>query len=64
MSESEWRTDVRPGYRTKVVAVGPECYATIHRPILSEPERMRREEEVKEAMLRLARTSQKRTALE
>lgn len=60
MAESEWRTDVRPGYRTKVVAVGPECYATIHRPILSEQERMRREEEVKAAMLRLAENAYKK----
>ena len=59
MAESEWRTDVRPGYRTKVVAVGPECWATIHRPILSGTERARREEELKAAMLRLVENAYK-----
>lgn len=50
MSESEWTTDVRPGYRTKTIRVG-NCIVTVHRPILSDSERKKAEDRVKTALL-------------
>lgn len=46
MPESEWRTDINHGYRTKVVKTA-NATIEINRPILDEAERARREEEVR-----------------
>lgn len=48
MSES-WVTDIKAGYQTKIVQVG-NCTVRVHRPILDEKERARREEQVKDAL--------------
>ena len=53
MSES-WVTDFKDGYRTKIVQVG-NCTVRIHRPILDDQERARREEEVRVALRALIR---------
>ena len=49
MTASEWVTDIKPGYQTKIVQVG-NCTVRVHRPILDEKERARREEQVKDAL--------------
>lgn len=48
--ESEWKTDVHPGYRTKVVRVG-NCTVEISRPLLDAAEAAKREEQVKQALV-------------
>lgn len=52
--DSEWRTDVHEGYRTKVIKVG-NCTCEINRPILTPEERTRRENEVREALRRFGK---------
>ena len=47
--ESEWRTDVHPSYRTKVVKVG-NCTVEINRPLLDAAEQAKREEQVRQAL--------------
>ena len=49
MTESEWRTDINPGYRTRTIKVG-NATIEINRPILSPEEQARREAIVIEAM--------------
>ena len=44
-----WRTDIHPGYRTKIVTVGNSTIE-INRPLLDASEQARREREVKEAL--------------
>lgn len=44
-----WTTGVLPGYRTKVIRVG-NATIEIHRPILTDAERSKREDQVKDAM--------------
>ena len=44
----EWSAEI-PGYQTKIVQVG-NCTVRIHRPILSEQERARRENQVRDAL--------------
>ena len=44
-----WVTDIRPGYRTKVLKVG-NCTVEIHRPILTPEEQKRREDQVIDAL--------------
>ena len=46
---SDWATDIKDGYQTKEVQVG-NCTVRIHRPILDDRERARREEQVKDAL--------------
>ena len=46
---SEWRTDVHEGYRTRVLKVG-NCTIEINRPILTPEEQKRRENQVIEAL--------------
>lgn len=53
--ESEWRTDVHPGYRTKVIRVG-NATVEINRPLLDEKERARREQQVKDALIHYGRS--------
>lgn len=47
--DSNWSTDVHPGYRTKVVRFG-NCTVEINRPVLSPEEQSRREKEVIQAL--------------
>lgn len=42
MAESDWVTDVNPGYRTKTIKVG-NVTCEINRPILTEAERKKAE---------------------
>lgn len=49
MTESDWTTDIREGYRTKTIRVG-NATIEIHRPILTEAERIKRENQVKDAL--------------
>lgn len=44
-----WVTGVMEGYRTKTIKYG-NCTIEINRPILTDEERLKREEEVKRAM--------------
>ena len=44
-----WTTGVHPGYQTKVIRVG-NATIEIHRPILTDEERNKRENQVKDAL--------------
>ena len=44
-----WGTGIREGYRTKVIQVG-NATIEIHRPILTDAERIKRENQVKDAL--------------
>ncbi len=46
---SDWTTDVHPGYRTKVIQVGNST-VEINRPILTDEERRKREQQVVDAL--------------
>lgn len=46
---TEWTTDVHPGYRTKTIKVG-NATIEINRPILTDEERNKRENQVIEAL--------------
>lgn len=48
--DSEWNTDIHPGYRTKVVKIG-NATVEINRPILTDDERRKREAQVKDALI-------------
>ena len=49
MTESEWVTGIREGYRTKTIRAG-NATIVIHRPILKEEERIKRENQVIDAL--------------
>lgn len=49
MTESEWRTDIHPGYRTRTIRVG-NATIEINRPILTPEEQAKREETVIQAL--------------
>lgn len=49
MTPADWVTGIKDGYQTKTVQVG-NCTVRIHRPILDEQERSRREEQVIDAL--------------
>lgn len=51
---AEWVTGIKDGYRTKTIQVG-NCTVRIHRPILDDQERARREEQVRDALRCLIR---------
>ena len=53
--DSEWRTDVHPGYRTKVIRVG-NATVEINRPILTDEERRKRERQVVDALAQFGRS--------
>lgn len=55
MTSAEWRTDVHPGYRTKVIQVG-NATVEINRPILTDEERRRRENQVRDALIQFERS--------
>ena len=46
---SMWRTDINPGYRTKIIQIG-NATIEINRPILDASEQARRENQVKDAL--------------
>lgn len=46
---TNWTTEARQGYITKTVRHG-NCTIVIHRPILSKPERAKREQRVRDVM--------------
>jgi hypothetical protein len=46
---TEWRTDVHDGHRTKFLKVG-NCTVEVNRPILTPDEQKRREDRVIEAL--------------
>lgn len=52
MTTSEWQTGIRDGYRTKVIQVG-NATIEIHRPILTDDERRKQEENVTHALMGL-----------
>lgn len=56
MTESEWRTDINPGYRTKTVRKG-NVTIQINRPILAPEEQAKREETVKKALMNFGRST-------
>ena len=49
MIPADWVTGIRDGYETKTIKVG-NCNVRIHSPILDKEERLRREEQVKDAL--------------
>ena len=49
MTESDWRTDIHPGYRTKIIQT-PYGTAEINRPILTPEEQAKREQTVIKAL--------------
>lgn len=49
MTDSEWRLDINPGYRTKIIRVGNST-VEINRPILDAAEQARRENQVIDAL--------------
>ena len=58
MTESEWRTDIHPGYRTKIIRT-PYGTAEINRPILTPEEQAKREETVIQALKGFAKERSK-----
>jgi hypothetical protein len=53
-ADDGWVTDFKEGYRTKTIQVG-NCTVRVHRPILDDEERARREEQVRDALRGLMR---------
>jgi hypothetical protein len=49
MTNDEWVTGIHEGYRTKVIKVG-NATVEINRPILTPEERVKREEQIKQAL--------------
>lgn len=49
MAESDWATDINPGYRTKTIKVG-NATIEINRPILTDEERQKAEARVIQAL--------------
>ena len=47
--DAEWKTGIHQGYRTKTIRVG-NATIEIHRPILTDQERNKREEQVRNAL--------------
>lgn len=52
--QDQWQTNQKEGYYTKTLQVG-NCTVTVHRPILDDQERARREEQVIDALKGLMR---------
>ena len=52
---SDWTTGIHEGYRTKVVKIGNNI-VEINRPILDAAEQVRRENQVKDALLIFGRS--------
>ena len=49
MIPADWVTGIKEGHYTKTFQVG-NCTVTVHRPILDDQERARREEKVRAAL--------------
>ena len=49
MAESDWATDINPGYRTKIIKVG-NATIEINRPILTDEEWKKAEAKVIQAL--------------
>ena len=49
MANDGWVTGINEGYRTKIIKYG-NCTIEINRPILTDEERLKREEEIKQAL--------------
>ena len=47
--DAEWKTGIKEGYRTKVIQVG-NATIEIHRPVLTDAERSKREDQVINAL--------------
>ena len=47
--EDDWVTGIKEGYQTKSMQIG-NCTVTVHRPILDDQERAKREEQVRNAL--------------
>lgn len=56
--DSEWKTGIYPGYRTKVIRVG-NATVEIIRPILDAKEQAKREEQVKQALVAFGKGAMK-----
>ena len=52
--QSQWQTDQKEGYKTMTVQIG-NCTVTVHRPILNDQEKAKREEKVRDALKGLKR---------
>lgn len=52
MIATGWDTNIREGYQTKTIRVG-NCIVTVHRPILTNAERRKIEDQVKIGLLNL-----------
>lgn len=52
---SIWRTDINPGYRTKIIQIGNNI-VEINRPILNAAEQARVENQVKDALALFGRS--------
>lgn len=53
---SEWRTGIKPGYRTKVIQHGSGTIY-IHRPELNQAEQAKREQDILHALQQFARNT-------
>ena len=49
MIPADWVTGVKEGHYTKTMQIG-NCTVTVHRPILDDQERAKREERVRDAL--------------
>ena len=47
--ESDWVTGIKDGHYSKTMQIG-SCTVTVHRPILDDQERAKREEQVRNAL--------------
>lgn len=61
---SDWVTDMVPGYRSKTFTPSPGVTVVVHRPILSDKERTKRESLVEQALTNYVRNTSRRKANE
>ena len=54
LTPADWVTGIKEGYYSKKVQIG-NCTAIIHRPILDNEERLRREEAVRQALVQVGK---------
>lgn len=54
MTDSEWRLDINPGFKTKIIRVGNSTVEII-RPLLDEKEEARRKNQVEDALRQFGR---------
>ncbi len=58
MAASDWVTGIHEGYRTKTIRVG-NVTVEINRPILTDADRIKRENQVKDALMVFAKATEK-----